>query len=146
MTERYAGEWVLVRSIFDAATGREIACRGSATLQRQAACLRYDERVTLRLGAKLLRATRAYRFMTADGTIRATFDDGSPFFTLALDAAGTGTALHICGADRYVLTLTLREPDQWTTRWDVSGEKQQRIVTHYRRTLPAPGTGEFSPV
>jgi hypothetical protein len=142
VTERYIGEWTLARSIADADNVVVIACQGDATLRREADTLRYEERVTFVLGGKLVRATRAYRFATRDGTIRATFDDGSPFFELVLDPAGTGSALHVCGADRYVLTLTLREPDRWATRWDVSGGKHQQILTHYARPPALPETAE----
>ena len=95
--------------------------------------LAYDEAVSFYAGGKLIRATRAYRYSLAAGTIVATFDDGSPFFAIRLDESGAGSASHRCGEDLYELTLTLRAPNIWATVWDVSGTKRLRITTHYEQ-------------
>lgn len=111
-----------------------IDCAGSATLRSNDGAIVYDEAVTYELAGKRIRATRTYRFASADGTIVATFSDGSPFFTVRLDAAGLGHAHHLCGDDRYDLTLTLREPNDWHTRWNVSGTKRLHIISDYSRS------------
>jgi hypothetical protein len=134
MTERYIGSWSIARSIADDETETIIDCTGRATLYAHDGALAYDEAVAYELAGKPIRATRAYRFASAGGAIVATFSDGRPFFALALDADGVGRAHHRCGADRYDLTVTLREPDRWQTRWDVSGTTRLRIVSRYSRT------------
>jgi hypothetical protein len=133
ITERYLGTWSIARSIFDRDRLTTIACAGSATLRVNDGAIDYDEAVSYELSGKLIRATRAYRFASADGAIVATFNDGAPFFTLRLDAAGVGRAHHLCGDDRYDLTLTLRDTDDWYTLWTVAGTKRIRIATHYAR-------------
>ena len=61
------------------------------------------------------------------------FADGTPFFSIRLDAYGVGTASHRCGDDLYELTLTLRAPNTWATIWSVSGTKRLCITTHYEQ-------------
>jgi hypothetical protein len=100
---------------------------------KDGATIHYDEAVSYELSGKLIRATRAYRIAAANGAIVATFNDGAPFFTLRLDAAGVGRAHHLCGGDRYDLLVTLRDPDDWDTHWTVAGTKRMRIATHYAR-------------
>ena len=134
MTPAYAGHWTLTRSIADAETNEAIACAGSAVLRLDGDTILYDEAVSLRLGGKTLRATRAYRFTSSAGAIVATFADGTPFFRLRLDASGTGSALHYCGEDVYALRLTLGDLAHWRTRWDVSGRKRLCITTVYERS------------
>ena len=95
--------------------------------------LAYDEVVSFQARGKLIRATRAYRYLLDEGAIVASFDDGRPFFSTRLDSNGAGYASHRCGDDLYELTLTLRAPSIWTTVWDVSGTKRFRITTHYER-------------
>lgn len=133
MTEAFAGAWMLARCILDEDRPTVLTCAGSATLRLAGGAMVYDEAVSFRLADNLMRATRAYRFATADGAIVATFADGSPFFSLRLDAAGIGYAIHDCGDDRYTLWLTLREPAVWRTRWTVTGTKRLSITTDYTR-------------
>jgi hypothetical protein len=134
VTERYLGSWTVARSIVDDDGATPLACTGTATLHASDGMIVYDEAVSYELAGKLIRATRSYRFASANDTIVATFSDGSPFFTLRLDADGNGRAHHRCGDDRYDLTLTLREPDAWQMRWDVSGTKRLHIISRYART------------
>ena len=124
---------MLVRSIVDLDNQTRIVADGSAALRPDGDALAYDEAVVFHAGGKLIRATRAYRYSRAQGSIVATFADGSPFFSTRLDANGAGSASHRCGDDLYELTLTLRAPNIWTTIWDVSGTKWLRITTQYRR-------------
>ncbi len=92
----------------------------------------YDEAVSYRLGDRLIKAARHYRFMTEAQTIVASFAEGTPFFSLRLSPTGTGSAVHYCGDDVYTLSLTLGT-DRWHTDWIIRGTKRLRIVTCYTR-------------
>lgn len=132
MIERYSGRWSLARSIADLDAASAIACTGTATLLPSGGALAYAEAVSYRLGARVMRATRDYRFACeADGTVVATFSDGAPFFRLRLDANGHGSAVHDCGDDRYALELDASQADRWATSWVVTGTKRLHITTHY---------------
>jgi hypothetical protein len=133
MTERYVGSWAIARSIVDDDRAAAIACTGSATLRRHDGAVVYEEAVSYELAHKRIHATQTYRFTACNGAIVAAFSDGAPFFSLRLDSDGIGRALHQCGDDRYALTLNLREPDTWETRWDVSGAKRLHIISRYTR-------------
>ena len=134
MTNSFVGEWIVTRSITDLQRSTTIACSGSATLRRDGAELAYDEVVSFYADGKLIRGTRAYRYSVVRGEIVAMFDDGSPFFSLRLNAHGEGSASHRCGEDLYELALCLR-PDAWTTVWEVSGTKRLRITTDYKKAV-----------
>lgn len=133
MTEAFIGSWAVERSILDFACSTRIVCRGDAHLQRAGAGLAYDEAVSFRASGKLIHATRAYRYEWERGAIVATFENGAPFFSLELGADGIGRAVHLCGDDLYSLKLTLRAPQTWETRWQVSGTKRLQIATVYER-------------
>jgi hypothetical protein len=133
MTSRYLGEWRLERSILDRGRDSALACHGVASLTRRDDSIVYEETVAYELDGKPIRATRTFNLSAFGGRIVATFSDGKPFFELQPDRWGEGAATHVCGADRYHLRLTLREPTSWATIWDVSGTKALRISTVYRR-------------
>ena len=135
MTESFIGDWSLTRTIIDHERATTIACSGTARLRRDgyASALAYDEAVSFSIAGKLIRATRVYRFFSAGKNIAATFEDGAPFFALDLSEDGSGTAPHPCGADLYTLTLKLRAPQTWGTRWEVTGTKRLTIATRYER-------------
>ena len=132
MTPAHAGSWNIERTIFNADDKSEIRCTGSACLQQSGVTMVYDEAVWFRLGDKPIHATRRYRFVSDAQTIVASFGEGAPFFSLRLDPAGTGHAVHYCGDDIYTLNLTLGS-DRWHTDWVIRGTKYLRIVTCYYR-------------
>lgn len=130
----FRGRWRVARIVADAA-GCPLACfagradfvpeAGRGLICREAGLLRHGgvrhpaERVTL------------WRF-PGDGRIEVLFADGRPFHAFGPELA---EAVHLCGADRYVVTYDFA-PTVWHSRWQVRGPlKHYVMTTRYRRGI-----------
>lgn len=159
--ERFAGRWVLRRTIRDRRGGPDGRFEGQALLRpaelpapssAEAAgaapgpgegsgteVLRYEEEGTLWLGnAAPMRATRGYVWRFAGDGVEVLFPDGRPFhaFRPGLDGAGTD---HPCGPDLYRVRYGFGAGGWWS-EWQVTGPRKDYVMrTDYAR--PPGGAG-----
>ena len=134
------GVWRMARRVTDPEGRRIATVRGRAEFAPDGAGLTCRERGMLRLDGHTGLAERVtlWRF-GADGRVTVCHADGSPFHDFD---AGMPEAVHLCGADRYVVSYRFGR-DRWCSRWRVTGPaKDQVIVTRYRRP---PGGYALSP-
>lgn len=146
------GTWAVERELVDRVVRVAGTFRGTATFLpvtvgsapvgapgggAPVAVLEHVERGELVWGGVAGAAERTLRVLAAgEGTARVTFADGRDFHDLDL-RSGSWTAVHPCVADDYTGTFTVTSPDEWRTRWDVSGPaKDQTLTTVYRRVRP----------
>lgn len=130
----FAGAWRVERQILERHSGRTGQFDGMAEFTARDGGLGYSETGMLRLpDVPPMHATRRYDWRASDGLIEVWFEDGR-FFHAFDPAASWPSAHHDCPPDVYDVTYDLRDPDRWTSRWEVRGpRKDQTLETIYCR-------------
>ena len=138
------GDWNVVRRISDCRSGRRGCFLGTAVFLPAAGIVRYTEQGELTFGDHRGPASRALQYTAgAGGAADVRFADGREFFCLDL-SSGSCRAEHLCGKDRYQVTVTRVSQDSFTETWRVTGPaKNYEMTTRYLRTGngPVAGTG-----
>ncbi len=134
------GPWTLERVIHDRRGGisgcfegtAEVAPLGSSPGAATAAC---HEQGVITWGEHTGPAERRLVYVgQGDGSVEVLFGDGRRGFALALEH-GRCDALHLCGTDRYEITVTAVSADELEERWRVRGPgKDYEALTVLRRS------------
>jgi Family of unknown function (DUF6314) len=134
------GEWNVVREVRDHRSGKTGAFRGTALLAPEPGddagiALSYRELGELTFGGHHGPASRSLSYRERpDGAAEVRFADGRPFYQLDL-RAGHCRAEHLCGADRYLVSVRVLSHDSFTEMWRVTGPaKDYEMTTTYVRT------------
>jgi Family of unknown function (DUF6314) len=133
------GGWNVVREIRDHRSGETGSFRGTARLEPEPGgnagiALSYRELGELTFGGHHGPATRSLSYRERpDGAADVRFNDGRPFYHLDL-RAGHCQAEHLCGADRYLVSVRVLSDDSFAEMWRVTGPaKDYEMTTTYVR-------------
>ncbi len=136
------GDWNVVRQISDSRSGRRGSFLGTAQFSPARGIVRYTEQGELTFGDHRGPARRALQYAAGPGgAADVRFADGREFFCLDL-RSGSCRAEHVCGPDRYQVTVTRVSQDSFTETWQVEGPaKDYEMTTRYLRAGQAPAAG-----
>ncbi len=132
----FEGVWHLERIIADVGARRIVGrFRGQATFApRGRESLDYEENGQLRLSqGGSCAATRRYFWHFEGPILRVEFDDGRPFWQVAL-SGGLGSP-HLCGSDLYEARLTLGNWPRWRLAWRVRGPRKDLVIASAFRRM-----------
>jgi Family of unknown function (DUF6314) len=148
------GSWRLDREVADHESGQHGWFRGRAVFGAEAddpdpapyvpagadpaGALVYHEQGELRFGQHRGPASRRLLLLPGlDGAAEVLFADRRPFYQLDL-RSGYWQAEHPCGRDRYLVTVRVLGPDDFTEHWRACGPGKDYEMT---ATLTRTGTG-----
>jgi hypothetical protein len=121
------GTWTVARTLHDAELG-DGRFDGEARFTRDGDGVAWRESGRMRLGRYDGPAARELRIVRAGSGWEVRFADGRPFHALDLDG-GSCALEHPCGEDRYTGEFTVRGPDAFDVRWEVSGPRKAQALT-----------------
>ncbi len=127
------GEWTVAREIRDYRAGQSGSFHGQARFVPEpggrAGILRYSEHGELRFAGHRGPASRSLCYCERpDGSADVRFADGRAFYLLDL-RAGQCQAEHLCGADRYLVSLRVLGSDSFAETWRVTGPAKDYEMT-----------------
>ncbi|QPC91833.1 DUF6314 family protein [Mesorhizobium sp. INR15] len=123
----WIGNWHVRRKLIDFSGGASCVFSGQATVTETA----FSESGEVRIGGRILTASRSYRLEVRDGSVLVF--RGSDAF-ISLDGQPSQIARHQCGADLYSGRFFFRGIDEWAEAWRVKGpRKNYASLSQFRR-------------
>jgi Family of unknown function (DUF6314) len=132
------GRWHADRQISDRRSGTAGTFRGEAVFSRSdSGGLTYLEEGELSFGGHTGPARRSLLYVPGQGGgAEVLFADRRPFYRLDLHS-GSWAAEHLCGEDRYIVTVSVLSADAFTERWQAGGPgKDYEMTTTLARIGP----------
>jgi len=116
--DAFIGSWRVRRTVIDFNGGPPCVFSGQAVVTADA----FTESGEIRLGDRMLPASRSYRLQRQGDTVVVLRADSSAF--ISLGEQPSQAVQHDCGADVYLGRFFFRGPDEWAEAWRVNGPRK----------------------